>query len=353
MSTRIDNIAGGYDPRAAHNWLTEAQPRGGGPQQREQEAPADQEAYVQDIARQFQRRLDADPALADDPAFQAELRRGTQNGTLGDFYIKDGKIGWEKPSWIASNWQPLAAAAAVPASGWLAGAFSGAPAAASSSSAAAVPSAAAPAASTGAGLSTAGMTPGLIGEAATPSLTSAATVPAVGQLATAPAGTMSSAGFFPSLGAALKPKAGGIISGALNAFLENRRSNKALQAQKERTALEESTLDPNRSLMFQAKDANRLDYMANGDFSSSPTSIAGRYGEAAGTAQPEFTWNPSDQTRGVSNAALSLVTQGRGRVPTMTNPANYGQAPQVRNPAPYSPPGLQRRRPPGRSPWLG
>jgi hypothetical protein len=152
------------------------------------------------------------------------------------------------------------------------------------------------------------------------------------------------------VGGFFKPSAGGggygpaLVSGALQGYLSNKSNKRNAQ-------LEESTLDPYRGVRQQAKTANQLDFMANYDFASKPTTIAGRYGAAAGPAESGFTWNPSPETRGTAAAGLALVRGGQGRNPSVTGIPNT--APVANAPA-YTPPWLlaRRRQQASANPWL-
>lgn len=140
--------------------------------------------------------------------------------------------------------------------------------------------------------------------AALPALSTPASVlPAGGSgLIDSPAAASSSVAG--KVGGFLKSKGASIVGGALDSFLKNRQKNKEL-------ALEESKLDPYRAEMFQSEDANKLDFMANNDFASTPTSIPGRYGTAVGPTTPNFTWNPTPETRAAVRAALAIVRRGQ------------------------------------------
>jgi hypothetical protein len=100
----------------------------------------------------------------------------------------------------------------------------------------------------------------------------------------------------------------------------DRQQKAALQNQQ--TALQESTLDPWRGTMSQVGDASRLDRLANANYT--PVSVSrgpgGRVNMAGGT-----TYNKSPELIAAAKAAAALVLSGGGRVPTMTDPANYGK----------------------------
>lgn len=120
------------------------------------------------------------------------------------------------------------------------------------------------------------------------------------------------------------------------------------QLQNQRVALEQSQQNPQASLMFQTKNAYQADQIANGDFSSKPITIAGRYGDAVGPVGGKD-FNPSPSVRGNARAALALILAGN-RTPTMTDPSNYGKEPMVENAPDYNPPWLATTRAPATRP---
>lgn len=92
--------------------------------------------------------------------------------------------------------------------------------------------------------------------------------------------------------------------------------------QNQQVALDESKLDPWRGTMSQVGDASRLDRVANANYT--PVSVSrgagGRINTSGGT-----TYNKSPELIAAAKAAAALVLSGGGRVPTMTDPNNYGK----------------------------
>lgn len=106
-------------------------------------------------------------------------------------------------------------------------------------------------------------------------------------------------------------------------------------ARQQTTALDESKLDPFRGYMAQAGDMARLDAMANGNFASTPVQADSKYGaglDLHGTTP----YTPNDLTRTLLRSAMGSVAAG-DRVPTMTDPANYGKLPVANVGAPAAP----------------
>lgn len=137
----------------------------------------------------------------------------------------------------------------------------------------------------------------------------------------------------------------------------------------QKTAVDESTMDPFRGYMTQGRDMGRLDLMLQGA-ETTPVQPDAKYG--AGFTPSPRSYTPSALTRQVLTSARDNVSNGR-TVPTMTDPANWGKTPVVSldgsnpNGQPFPPPGGPapstmllaggRRRPRNRlddqrSPWL-
>lgn len=128
------------------------------------------------------------------------------------------------------------------------------------------------------------------------------------------------------------------IAGAIKGGQQNSQAQQQLQllrdklaedtaARKQTGALDESKLDPFRGYMAQARDVGKLDLQAEGNFASSPVQADAKYG-AGLNLQPEQFYTPSATMRGVARGARDAVARG-DKVPTMTDPANYGKMPVV------------------------
>lgn len=91
-----------------------------------------------------------------------------------------------------------------------------------------------------------------------------------------------------------------VAKGVVGGLFSNAQNNKRLN-------LENSMSDPYRGQLFQSRDVAKLDQMANGNFTASPTSIEGRY---AHSYQPEPAWTPSDTVRQVASANEASVAGG-------------------------------------------
>lgn len=167
------------------------------------------------------------------------------------------------------------------------------------------------------------------------------------------------------LGAQMAKFGPAVGAGAIAAYLRSKNENKQIdaqtQARNQATALTESNLDPFRGYMHQAGDASRLDMMANGDFSSKPMQLDAKYGTGL-QITPNSPVTPGADTRAMIRQALDQVRAGN-KVPTMTNPANYGRMPLVNYTGAPSPAGVLpaddpndpnnlKRRSAGDSPWL-
>lgn len=130
------------------------------------------------------------------------------------------------------------------------------------------------------------------------------------------------------------PAAAGAIKGGLQSsqaqqqlqFLRDKLAEETA-ARKQTGALDESKLDPFRGYMAQARDTGKLDMMAEGNFASSPVQGDAKYG-AGLHLQPEQFYTPSATMRGVARGARDAVARG-DKVPTMTDPANFGKMPVV------------------------
>jgi hypothetical protein len=123
------------------------------------------------------------------------------------------------------------------------------------------------------------------------------------------------------------------VSDALKEYLDQKRLDAQLgnskYANDERTALEESRLDPFRGYMAQAGDMSRLDLMDH-DYTASPVQLDSKYG-AGMSVGPSQSYLPSALTRQVLASARGQIASGH-TVPTMTNPQNYGSVPVVQAP---------------------
>jgi hypothetical protein len=93
----------------------------------------------------------------------------------------------------------------------------------------------------------------------------------------------------------------------------------------QKTAFDESTLDPFRGYMAQGRDMGRLDLMLDGS-PNTPVQPDAKYG--AGFTPHPWSYTPSALTRQVLTSARTNVSNGR-TVPTMTDPANWGKTPVV------------------------
>lgn len=110
----------------------------------------------------------------------------------------------------------------------------------------------------------------------------------------------------------------------LEATLDERR-----QESSQRTALQESNLDPFRGYMSQASDLSRLDLMDH-DYTATPLQLDAKYG-AGVTLPPSQSYAPNALTRQVLTSARSSIAAGN-KAPTMTDPRNYGGLPVVQAP---------------------
>jgi hypothetical protein len=120
------------------------------------------------------------------------------------------------------------------------------------------------------------------------------------------------------------------VSGAVEAYLKQHETEATLderrQEANQRTALNESTLDPFRGYMAQASDLSHLDLMDH-DYTASPLQLDAKYG-AGLNLPPSQSYAPSALTRQVLASARSSIAGGN-TAPTLTNPSNYGALPVV------------------------
>lgn len=116
-----------------------------------------------------------------------------------------------------------------------------------------------------------------------------------------------------------------VVGGAINNVLQNRQAAANREAQQresnQRTAVQESMLDPFRGVMSQASDINRLEHLANGPqiYRPSMNSRYARYYNPANEPPPL-----SDTARSSYVNARDMVARGEGTVPTMLDPNNWG-----------------------------
>lgn len=150
----------------------------------------------------------------------------------------------------------------------------------------------------------------------------APTVAQTGQIAGGPSAT-------PSWSSLLRYGAPA-AEGAINSYLSSKNDRENSQRS---TALAESNLDPYRGFMHQASDVGRLDRLATADYGASDTTVPGRYG---GTVKAAPGWTPSQMVRDVAGQARDRVARGE-RVPSMTDPNNYGAMPSVNYAGPAGP----------------
>lgn len=113
---------------------------------------------------------------------------------------------------------------------------------------------------------------------------------------------------------------------AIKSLMDNRNAGKDRELQKQRMALEESTLDPFRGYMAQAKDLGRLDLMDR-DQTPPATVLDAKYGAGLNLPAPQ-SYGPSAVTRSVLRGARDQIASGN-RAPTMMDAKNYGQLPVV------------------------
>jgi hypothetical protein len=93
-----------------------------------------------------------------------------------------------------------------------------------------------------------------------------------------------------------------VAKGVVGGLFSNAQNNKRLN-------LENSMNDPYRGQLFQSRDTAKLDQMATGNFTATPTTIEGRY---AHTYQPAPAWTPSDTVRQVAGENEASVASGAG-----------------------------------------
>lgn len=186
----------------------------------------------------------------------------------------------------------------------------------------------------------------------------AAALPAVatgtGLSTTVPASTSALA---PAAATAAAPPAAGAASsvnpwlryglptaaGAAQGYLANKN---ARQQQQQQVAFQESTQDPFRGTMNQAADIATLEHMGQGPRSYAPVASSpyAKYFNPANAAPPL-----SDPYRATAANAQQLVASGQGRVPTMTDPKNWGNPGTSDLTTPGAPPLPTSTTPPSRT----
>lgn len=125
--------------------------------------------------------------------------------------------------------------------------------------------------------------------------------------------------------------------GAINSYVQHGQFEDELELRRQqlaqpkqiadqKTALDESTLDPFRGYMAQGRDMARFDALDQGQPARN-VSLDPKYG-AGLNVQPNQGYMPSALTRQVLQAGRQSIANGR-TVPTVTNPNNYGQTPVV------------------------
>lgn len=114
--------------------------------------------------------------------------------------------------------------------------------------------------------------------------------------------------------------------------IEQMRIAEAQRAQNQDVALKESTLDPFRQQMLQARDLQRLDQQQNlraptqyGMSNPRLTALVGGGLQPMDRSQPrQPSYTPSPELLNWLGSLKTNIAGGQNQAPTMTNPANYG-----------------------------
>jgi len=108
------------------------------------------------------------------------------------------------------------------------------------------------------------------------------------------------------------------------AALEREKLAQDEQQNQRSTAVAESTQDPFRQQMHQARDIGRLDLMQNATMAPMSFSFDPRYAKSVPTMSGGFSYTKGPDVTN-SAAALKRNVMGGNVAPTMTDPANYGK----------------------------